>query len=235
MRSTGWLVVAALATACCTACGYNSGFLHDNTSGDVHQYQMAIGAIRYVRSVSGSSSVGAALCVIPLGSGLFEQAMTQLHAQARLAPNEILYDVRQDNALSCYVLYGVTNLVISADVYEVTPAQAAPVAATKSPGAAQAGRAQDATADLSYATTFAQLQTAYRQIASETDLKKRRDTATSILGVPQAVDAGAAHWWGLPDASDPSRCYELRVGLVTPDIALVTTSDDQCKRHEARP
>ena len=101
-------------------CGVNSGFLHDGSS-DQTVHQMAISAERYVRTVLGSSAVPSLLCAVPLGGRLYYKAMGDLNASAKLQPNEVLKNIRTDDDPVCFIILGVRNITISADVYEVTP------------------------------------------------------------------------------------------------------------------
>jgi hypothetical protein len=116
------MFVCALLVA--TGCGYNSGFLHDASSGDQHQYRMEISAVRYDRTVSGTAGLTSILCAIPLDHGLYKQAMAALMSEAKLKENEILENVRTDSDPTCYLVFGKSRLTISADVYAVIPTTA---------------------------------------------------------------------------------------------------------------
>jgi hypothetical protein len=112
----------ALALAMLAGCGRSSGFLPDASSVSEHAFRMEISAERYSRSVSGSSSVGSLFCLIPMGNGAYKDAMAALHAEAKLRTNEVLENVRADHAFLPFLLYCDDQLIVSADVYQVTPA-----------------------------------------------------------------------------------------------------------------
>ena len=117
--------VATLALAALTGCGRNSGFLRDANTVNEHQFRMEIAAQRYARSVSGSSSIGSLFCIIPMSNGAYKDAMAALHAEAKLQMNEVIENIREDHAFIAYVFYCEDDLILSADVYQVTPASAA--------------------------------------------------------------------------------------------------------------
>jgi hypothetical protein len=114
-----------LPSAVC-GCGYNSGFLHDASSGE---YRLEVSSVRYVRTVSGDAQIGSLFCAIPLGSGLYKQAMDALLKDAHLAENEVLKSMRTDDDPSCFLIFGLRTLTVSADVYVVTPTDVASRAA----------------------------------------------------------------------------------------------------------
>jgi hypothetical protein len=121
-------LVVSVAAPALLACGVNTGFVHDNSSGDQHEYRMEISGVRYARSVSGRSSIESFLCLpggiygVQAGHGLYQQAMEALQHDAELKPNEVLKDIRTDLDSTCYLLLIASlGLTISADVYELTP------------------------------------------------------------------------------------------------------------------
>jgi hypothetical protein len=118
MRIVWAVILSATAAA---GCGYNTGFVHDATSGDQHEYRMDVASVRYARTVYGQAEIGALFCLLPFGRGLYRQAMEELNATAHLRDNEVLENVRTDDDPLCGILYGVRRLTISADVYELTP------------------------------------------------------------------------------------------------------------------
>jgi hypothetical protein len=118
VRRVGLVTLVLLVLA---GCGYNSGLLQDSATGNQVQFRMDISSERYSRTVYGSSSVVSVFCVIPLEGGLYARAMHALHGEARLRPNEALQNLRLDSDPSCFLLFGIRHLIISADVYEMTP------------------------------------------------------------------------------------------------------------------
>jgi hypothetical protein len=216
-------------------CGVNEGFVHDATSGDQHQYRMDLSGVRYVRSVSGSASIGSIFCLgglvpgyihgIPLDRGLFKQAMEALQEDAKLKPNEILKDLRTDRDPACYLfLYGVNSLTISADVYEVTPTVGS---GTAGPSAVHAIEgAAPVPARPAGKLTYAQLQEAYAQIQSNQDSSAHLGMAVRLLGNPHKIDGDSEYWWGsLPGKGD---CFVLKVSTGKGD-SMDTAPSDRCK------
>jgi hypothetical protein len=105
-------------------CGASAGFLRDATSINQHEYRQEVGAVRYQRSVDGSSSTGALFCAIPISGGVapYKEAMAELHKHAALHPNEVLENLREDHGITAYlVFYCITTLTISADVIQLLP------------------------------------------------------------------------------------------------------------------
>jgi hypothetical protein len=121
------LAPALLMTA---GCGYNTGFVHDASSGDQYQYRMEISSVRSDRTVSGTAGIVSVLCALPLDHGLYKQAMDALISQAKLKENEILQNVRTDSDPACYLVFGESSLTISADVYAVIPTPPPPATFT---------------------------------------------------------------------------------------------------------
>ena len=115
----------SVMAAATLGCGVNSGFLH-STSSDQTVHTMAISSERYVRTVWGSSSIPSLLCALPMGSGLYFKAMNDFNKAAKLQPYEVLKNIRHDDDPLCFVIVGMRSLMISADVYAVTPVDGAP-------------------------------------------------------------------------------------------------------------
>jgi hypothetical protein len=130
------IAVVLLAGLAFLGCG-RSGFVHDASSIDTHQFRMEVSAQRYVRSVSGAASIGFVLCAIPTSGGAYRSAMTALHAEAQLKTNEVLVNIREDHTFLPLLFYCQEDLILSADVYEVVPVLA------PEHGAAQAERASN--------------------------------------------------------------------------------------------
>lgn len=130
-------IVLALA-----GCGSGSGFLRDATTANQHQYRQEVGTVTYLRSASGSSSAGSIFCAIPVETdGQYKTAMQELHAQAKLQPNQVLENLREDHITQAYFFfYCVSTLTLSADVVELRPVGAPPpsLATTSQPAPAQA-------------------------------------------------------------------------------------------------
>jgi hypothetical protein len=63
--------LALLFSLSTAACGLNPGFLHDPTSDQTVRYQMNIASERYARTVVGSSSAPAILCVLHIEGNLY--------------------------------------------------------------------------------------------------------------------------------------------------------------------
>jgi hypothetical protein len=125
MNPTLRLSSLVLSVGLLAGCGASGGFLRDSISSQRFDYRMDISGVRYVKSVSGSSSTGSILCVIPLATDLYESAMLDLHASAKLEPNQVLVNLREDYAIRSYVgIYCNRRLLISGDVFELTPAGA---------------------------------------------------------------------------------------------------------------
>lgn len=105
-----------------TACGGNAGFIRDGASRQSFDYQMDVQAVRHVRTVSGSADIGKVLCLMPLGEDIYKWAMEDLYADAKLAPNQVVVNLREDHAfLGIVPLFCRWTLTISGDVIEVTP------------------------------------------------------------------------------------------------------------------
>lgn len=196
------LLVLAAALLTVTGCGFNSGLLQNVSPGNQLHFSMDVSRERYSRSVSGSSSIGSILCVIPLDEGGFRQATEALHEDAHLKPNEALQDIRVDYDPLFLVLYCVKRLTISADVYEMTPTGGLAPAETRT-AAAAAPPAKSAR------LTYGQLQEANAQIQADREKTNVHEIAVRILGQPQKTDAENEFWYGgVPGKDD---CYVLRL------------------------
>ena len=131
-----WL---SLLVAGATGCGSTDGFLRDSHTITENQFKMEVSQIRYSRSVSGTAKVSEALCVIPLGDSAYMHAMENLYSTARMGPNEVLTNFREDHTFLTYLgFYCQKAITISADVMEVTPAGGAPVPLPPTTGAPSA-------------------------------------------------------------------------------------------------
>jgi hypothetical protein len=210
----------AYAPLVVVGCGYNSGFLHDTSTGNQISFHVEAASERYSRTVSGSSSIGAILCFIPLDEGLFKQAMQALHDEAHLKPNEALQDVRVDYDPVSYLVYCNRRLTISADVYEmIAPGGAAPT--VPSPGA-EAPPPRPRSPKLTYAL----LQEALTEIQKDRDRTNRHGIAVRILGPAQTSDSENEFWYGgVPGKSD---CFALRLSIKGAEIN--DAPEEKCAR-----
>jgi hypothetical protein len=231
------VTVVTVALSLLAGCGYNEGLLTSWSPGDKHQYRMDLSSVRYVRSVSGRASLGSIFCWgfpfawggfargIPLDHGLYQQAWAALQEDAKLKPNEILKDLRIDRDPTCYLLYFVNDLTISADVYEVTA-----VGAAGQPGVQPSSRTSDSPPPVPVhpagKLTYAQLQEAFAQVEADRDGTRHHEIAVRILGGPHKADAESDFWWGnLPGKAD---CFVLRLSATKGD-SLDTAPNDKCK------
>jgi hypothetical protein len=134
-------------------CGTSSGFLRDAANINQHQYRQEVGAVRYSRSVFGTWTSGAVLCIIPvgLGDGPYKEAMSALHQQANLQTNQVLENIREDHSFAVYLFYCTSTVTVSADVIDLLPsgAQTASTDGTKdAPPTPNAPECNKAYADL---------------------------------------------------------------------------------------
>jgi hypothetical protein len=118
VRSIRGLVVAGAVGFAATGCGVNQGYLqHSAMQVQVHDANFAI-----VRpAISASVDTNMLLCVIPTETGLFNQAMTALHAKADLQSGEALVNIAFDDDLRSYVLVCTRHLTVTADVVALGP------------------------------------------------------------------------------------------------------------------
>jgi hypothetical protein len=118
LRFTG----LALGVGLLAGCGASGGFLRDAVSTQRFDYQLNVSGVRYLKSVSGTSSTGSLFCAIPTSADLYQQAMQHLHASAQLQPNQVVMNLREDYAVRSYLFFCSRQLIISGDVFELTPA-----------------------------------------------------------------------------------------------------------------
>ena len=115
-------VLCGLITA---SCGFNHGFIRDDTSSHEFRYDMQLAGQQFIKTVSGSATDGAVLCFIPINSDTYRRAMNELYAAAELGPNQEVINLREDHGLRAYFFFYCTGeLTISGDVVEFTPAGA---------------------------------------------------------------------------------------------------------------
>jgi hypothetical protein len=122
MTKTLRLTHLALGLGLLAGCGASSGFLRDATSSQRFDYTMSVSGVRYLKSVSGTSSNGSLFCVIPTSADLYQQAMQSLYASAQLQPNQVVMNLREDYAFRSYLFFCSRQLTLSGDVFELTPA-----------------------------------------------------------------------------------------------------------------
>ncbi len=123
MTKTLRLSCLALAMGMLSGCGLSGGFIRDSTSNQLIDYRMDVSGVRYLKSVSGTSSTGAVFCIIPMSADLYQKAMQSLYAAAELGPNQMVMNLREDHVTRSYLgVYCTTSLIVSGDVVEFTPA-----------------------------------------------------------------------------------------------------------------
>ena len=122
MTKTLRLSCLALGVGLLVGCGASGGFLRDSISSQRFDYKMDVAGVRYVKSVSGSSSTGAVFCFIPLAANLYQNAMRDLYATAKLEQNQVVVNLREDYVIRSYLgFYCSRHLIVSGDVFELTP------------------------------------------------------------------------------------------------------------------
>jgi hypothetical protein len=117
---TGLTLFLSLAAM---SCGATSGFLRDSMT----QTQVRGPGFRIVKTgLSASSDTGAVFCTIPTDEGeVYRRAMEQLNGQAKLMPNQMLVNIREDLRITAYLFfYCKQRLTLSADIIEFTGAGA---------------------------------------------------------------------------------------------------------------
>ncbi|WP_257455098.1 DUF6567 family protein [Archangium lipolyticum] len=126
MTQTFRLSTLALGAGLLAGCGASGGFIRDAISTQQLEYRMDVAGVRYVKPASGASSTGSVLCIIPLSTNLYQEAMQELYLSAELAPNQVIMNLREDYAIRSYLgFYCTRQLTVSGDVFELTPSGAA--------------------------------------------------------------------------------------------------------------
>jgi hypothetical protein len=98
-------------------CGGSAGFLRDS----ITQVQVQKGGFMVVKTgLTSSASTGSVFCVIPVDDGqVYRKAMEGLHGSARLGPNQMLINIREDISNIAYLGFFCTRThTLSADVIE---------------------------------------------------------------------------------------------------------------------
>lgn len=111
---TGLTLLLSLAAV---SCGATSGFLRDSMT----QTQVRGPGFRIVKTgLSASSDTGSVFCMIPTDEGeVYRRAMEQLNAQAKLLPNQMLVNIREDLRITAYLFfYCKQRITLSADIIE---------------------------------------------------------------------------------------------------------------------
>jgi hypothetical protein len=123
------VVVSSLTIAGCAA---SLGFLRDS----VTQVQVKRANFRIVKTgVTATADTGKALCLFPTDDAqVYRRLMENLHASARLGPNQMLVNIREDIKWTYYlVFYCSEEHTLSADVVEFVPEEAATALPLPSP------------------------------------------------------------------------------------------------------
>lgn len=115
-----------------SGCGTSLGFLRDSTTAQRFNYSLDLKEVSMQRTVKASTEAKTILCAIPTdGDPPYATAMERLHTEAKLKPNEVLVNIREDKRILTYIIYCKHRLTISADVYRLgrsRPKRVAPVA-----------------------------------------------------------------------------------------------------------
>lgn len=110
----------ALLTSATCGCGTSLGFLRDSTTSQTFKYEMNLKEIKMQRTVSASTEAKTIVCLIPTdGDPPYATAMERLHTEAKLGPNEVLVNIREDKRILVYLIYCKHRLTLSADVYKL--------------------------------------------------------------------------------------------------------------------
>jgi hypothetical protein len=117
---------AAVVSLLAAGCGGSVGFLRDS----ITQVQVQKGGFRVVKTgLKASAETGQVFCSIQVDDGeVYRRMMEEIHAAARLGPDQMLINIREDIKQTAYLgLYCVRKHTLSADVIEFTR-EAAPAA-----------------------------------------------------------------------------------------------------------
>lgn len=115
-------------------CGTNHGFLRDSMT----QTQVRGPGFRIVKTgLTASADTGSLFCSIPTDEGqIYRRTMELLNAEAKLLPNQMLVNLREDVKLTAFlVFYCKQVLTLSADIIEFS-ASGYRTAAADAPGRA---------------------------------------------------------------------------------------------------
>jgi hypothetical protein len=115
-----------------TSCGTSIGFIRDSRTSQNFQYSLDLKAVKMQRTVEASTYGKTILCVIPTGGKpAYAETMQKLHKEAKLKPNEVLVNIREDKQILTYLIYCRQRLTISADVYLLSHADAEPASSNQ--------------------------------------------------------------------------------------------------------
>ncbi len=121
------LITIATIIITASGCGTNLGFLRDSTTSQTFKYQMDLKELSMQRTVQASTEAKTIVCLIPTdGDPPYATAMERLHQEAKLGPNEVLVNIREDKRILVYLIYCKHRLTISADVYRLGQSGAKP-------------------------------------------------------------------------------------------------------------
>lgn len=121
------LITTIITTIIFGGCGTNLGFLRDSTTAQRFNYSLDLKEVSMQRTVSASTEAKTLICLIPTdGDPPYATAMERLHAEAKLGPNEVLVNIREDKRILTYLIYCKHRLTISADVYRLGRAKSKP-------------------------------------------------------------------------------------------------------------
>lgn len=107
-----WILPLALI-----GCGTSRGFLRDSMT----QTQVRGPGFRIVKTgLTASAQTGAVFCSIPTDEGqIYRRTMELLNAEAKLLPNQMLVNIREDVKLTAYLMFYCKEvLTLSADIIE---------------------------------------------------------------------------------------------------------------------
>jgi hypothetical protein len=111
--------VLALTVVSVTSCGVAGGILRDSNTVTRVDLKPDMKDLKFVRTVQGSASSGSVFCSIPLQGNLYARAMEDLHSNAKLQPNQLLLNLREDRMVKNYAgFYCEHSVTISADIFQ---------------------------------------------------------------------------------------------------------------------
>lgn len=114
------LITTIITTTIFGGCGTSLGFLRDSTTAQRFNYSLDLKEVSMQRTVQASTEAKTIICLIPTdGDPPYATAMKRLYAEAKLGPNEVLVNIREDKRILTYLIYCKHRLTISADVYRL--------------------------------------------------------------------------------------------------------------------
>ncbi len=122
-------VVGVVSAFFASGCGFHGGLRRDADTQNDFQYKMDVSQVEYKGSASGTSDIGMLFCLIPFGSDPYKTAMENLQKDAKLKPNEVLVNFRDDQGFTGIAyIWCTSRLTVSADVIQLTPTNGPPPA-----------------------------------------------------------------------------------------------------------